>query len=521
MESEQIGRYRVIEQLGRGGFATVYLCEDRSLDDRVAVKLLAENHSADAESVARFVAEARVMRNLRTPGVVTVHDVGEHEGRPYFVMEFCDRGTLSERLESLGRTITVDEAIGLAEAINAAMGGLHSSTPPVVHRDIKPDNLLIRSSPGAQRKPVGGLLHADEELIVGDFGLAKVVDLQATKLSLIAYTRGFAPPEQVRGSATIQPSADVYSASAVIISAISGESPEQVFADGERAFSVEALATTGPLRPNLERGIRFSPEHRHNSVMEWSQALTDAGGSAAAPQESTMQVAPPPVGPAPHGPPQPASAPVAVPAGPANPAAPGTPTPSGLITPATVSGSTGPAGGSGGRSRVLLAVGAVAALAVVGIGALVATAAGGPSIIGPETTRVGEQAAFAVVDAEVERWEVGSSTTAEPVLLLMAEETGRVTVRAIVDGRELDMTVQIDDEAEGLRIVGPGHIPLGEMTVLSVVGTDGAAPTWVVGGERYRLETLEVRPTEPGVFKVEVETPDGVSVARTFTVTAG
>lgn len=569
VEPERIGRYRIIEQLGRGGFATVYLCEDRGLDDRVAVKLLAENHSAEPESVRRFVAEARVMRNLRTPGVVTVHDVGEHDGRPYFVMEYCERGTLSDRLRALRRRITLDEAVGLAGAISSAMVGLHGSEPPVVHRDIKPDNLLIRRATGPRREPVGDVLGPDEELIVGDFGLAKVVDLQSTKMSLIAYTRGFAPPEQVRGHAAIQPSADVYSASAVLIAAISGEAPEQVFADGEPAFTETALAATGPLRQTLQQGIRFTAEHRQPNLMMWADALaTVAAGaptpspSSAAPLNQTVQVDAPtsmPSGPAPisgdppvvpppsgaaHGsqsfaaphadlgslppPAEPPSdpSPSVLPHSAAANAAPGNaaaanavPANAGLVPDASPpTGQVAPSSGGRSTSKVLIAVLGVLAVVAAGVIGFVLQSRSADTIIGPDTVAVGQEAAFFVAESAVVAWEVGGQRTDDPVLLMNPTSTGRITIRAITADGEQTRTVEVSDADDELTITGPAYLTVGETVELSVTGSGGAALTWRVSGEDYQLQTLEIRPAEIGTFEVQVRSTTGALGRRTFTV---
>ncbi len=566
VEPERIGRYRIIEQLGQGGFATVYLCEDRGLDDRVAVKLLAENHSQDPESVGRFVSEARVMRNLRTPGVVAVHDVGEHGGRPYFVMEYCERGTLSDRLRNLRRRITLEEAVGLATAISSAMVGLHGSEPPVVHRDIKPDNLLIRRASGPRRDPVGDVLQPDEELIVGDFGLAKVVDVQSTKMSLIAYTRGFAPPEQVRGQAAIQPSADVYSASAVLIAAISGAAPEQVFADGEAAFTETALAATGPLRPALEQGIRFTAEHRQPTAMAWADALIAASNAAPAgpaglsgavpPSNQTIQVQAPTS--IPSDPPGPWPAPVQ--AEPSSAADLGNLPPPGIQPPGVQSpgaqvsgpppigaqalGGQAPGGQVSGvhpvsappigaqasdgqavssragrsKAKTLIAVVGVLALVIAGASALLVRAQSSDAIIGPASIAVGQEAAYAVTGAEVAAWEVGGQRTEEPVLLLTPSSAGRVTIRAFTADGEETRTVDVRATTDELQIVGPGHIPLGETVELSATGNSGAALTWRVAGEDYQLQTLEIRPREAGIFEVEVSTEAGATGRRSFTV---
>lgn len=485
MQPERIGRYQIIRELGRGGFATVYLGEDRGLDDLVAIKVLADFHAADDDGVQRFVAEARVMRNLRTPGVVTVHDVGEHNGCPYFVMEFCERGSLEDRLTSLGRALTIEEGFGLATAIAKAMDGLHGADPPVVHRDLKPGNLLIRHTPNTPQTAVGELLGTDEELIVGDFGLAKVVEADSTKRSLIAYTRGFAPPEQIRGEGSIGPSADVFSASAVIVSALSGETPRQVFDDTDLPFSDEAFARTGPMRSTLEQGLQFERSERHDTLRTWSSALTDRGANPAA------------------------APPVAV-----TPTAPLAETSSVSTTPRRRSVGA-PGGAVGMLVAGLLAVG----LLVVGVTvAILATRGGGPAIVGPDAAQVGDELAFAVFDTEVEQWRVGTTISTDEILILEPQSAGRITITATTAEGTSDLAVDIATEGR-LRIVGPGLLPMGQVTTLAAAGADGSL-TWTVGSATSSDETLQLSPTRPGTTTIVLETSGGQRVERTFTVPA-
>jgi hypothetical protein len=101
MTPQTIGRYRVVRRLGSGGFAAVWLAEDPWLDTRVAIKVLADIHSSDPDLRSRFVQEARLLRRIRSPHVVTVYDVGETDaGQPFFVMEEAVRGTLAARLQA-------------------------------------------------------------------------------------------------------------------------------------------------------------------------------------------------------------------------------------------------------------------------------------------------------------------------------------------------------------------------------------------------------------------------------------
>lgn len=573
---EAIGRYRIVGKLGHGGFATVYLGEDQGLNDLVAIKVLAEAHSYDPEHVERFVAEARVMRNLKAPGVVTVHDVGEYNGQPYFVMEYCKLGTLSNRLVSLGRPLTIDEGVGLAQAISRAMRGLHSAAPPVVHRDIKPENLLIRDHPGTTQPAFGGLLNPNEELIVGDFGLAKVVDLNSTKLSILAYTQGFAPPEQIRGESAVEPSTDVYSASAVVVAAISDEGPQQVFSREDRAFSAEALAATGPLQPVLERGLAFDRHQRHGTIMELADALTTtwrraptnatplqspAYGQAAqqSPTPPQPQAYPAPA-PPPQVPPNPAvmqppPSPYPVPAselpdadvrdatimppnyatppggaqivGPTNqvPVAPTMQQPSSELSAAAppLQSPASPSPSQTGKGRKLGLIGALAGILV--IAALAAAFMLRPNtsaIVGPTESIIGDAVAFTVPDASDVEWRVNKGDAgSDSVLGLQPSSVGTVEIIALVGAEEEKLSLEVKEASSEARIVGPAHLRLNEVTELSIDGMDTSELTWTVDDSRKSASktapTLSLAPRTAGTVQVTA-TANGQSVTRTFTV---
>ena len=273
-----IGRYRVVRRLGEGGFATVYLAEDMRLDALVAVKLLHRRMADDGEIRARFIREAQIMRRLATPGLVAVHDIDEHDGRPFFVMEYCTGGTLADRLDAVGGRIGVDQALALAGALREATAGIHRAG--TVHRDLKPTNYLIAQRSDHNGKPVSGLLGADEELVVGDFGLAKAIEVDATKLTVSGGTPGFGAPEQFQGDPTVDARADVYSLSAILASALSGDKPQLVLAPGVMPFTEGALAAAGPLAGELARGMALDRTHRHDDVVTWEAALTAAAATA-------------------------------------------------------------------------------------------------------------------------------------------------------------------------------------------------------------------------------------------------
>src|SRR4249919_1553616 len=131
-------RYELEHRLGHGGMATVYLARDLKLDREVAIKLLADNYAGDDEVRKRFSREARLAARLDHPNVVQVFDVGEEEDRLFIVMEHVEGGTLEDRLNR--RSLDRDEALRLLGQLCQGLG--HAHAKKLVHRDIKPQNLL-------------------------------------------------------------------------------------------------------------------------------------------------------------------------------------------------------------------------------------------------------------------------------------------------------------------------------------------------------------------------------------------
>src|SRR4051812_22828369 len=134
----QIGRYRLDEVEGFGAFATVWRGFDTELEIPVAVKVLAENWSHHADVRERFLSEARLLRRIDDPRVVRVYDVGTHEDRPFFIMDFVAGGTVADRVK---QQLPATQALRLAVQAARAVQVLHDAG--VLHRDIKPSNLLV------------------------------------------------------------------------------------------------------------------------------------------------------------------------------------------------------------------------------------------------------------------------------------------------------------------------------------------------------------------------------------------
>ncbi len=201
------GRYLLERELGRGGMATVHLARDAELDRPVAVKVLAL-HLADDEGLRRrFLREAQLAARLAHPNVVRVFDAGEDDGRPFIVMEYVPGVTLADELaraRKLAPAATVDLALqacaGLEDAHRAGL----------VHRDVKPGNLLLRE---------------DGVLKVADFGIARAAETtQLTQVGSVLGTAAYLSPEQAAGE-RVTAAADIYSLGVVLYELLTGRTP--------------------------------------------------------------------------------------------------------------------------------------------------------------------------------------------------------------------------------------------------------------------------------------------------------
>lgn len=211
LSQDTIGRYRMIRRLGAGSFATVWLAHDDDLDIDVAVKVLAENWSCSDDIRDRFLAEARIMRRVRDPRIVSVHDLGVlPDGRPYFVMDFCNAGSLKELRE---RPIDPINTLQLCAQAARALQVLHDHG--VVHRDVTPGNLLL------DRAPDGTV-----SVHLADLGVAKsMIDL--AQMTATAGTPAYMAPEQARGQ-RLDHRADLYALGSVMYAVLAGRTPFEV-----------------------------------------------------------------------------------------------------------------------------------------------------------------------------------------------------------------------------------------------------------------------------------------------------
>jgi serine/threonine protein kinase/Tfp pilus assembly protein PilF len=202
------GKYRVIEELGRGGMGIVYKAEDTRLKRTVALKFLPPHLADLAEHKERFLVEARAAAALSHPNICVVHEIGEAEGRPFIAMEYVEGETLRDRVRS--KTLTTEEALSVATQVAAGLGEAHGKG--IVHRDVKSANVMV--TPKGRAK-------------VMDFGLAKLRSgLSLTESRTTLGTIGYMSPEQARGE-KVDGRTDVWSLGVVLFEMLTGELPFQ------------------------------------------------------------------------------------------------------------------------------------------------------------------------------------------------------------------------------------------------------------------------------------------------------
>jgi eukaryotic-like serine/threonine-protein kinase len=263
------GRYELQDRLGFGGMSTVHRAFDGRLERRVAVKLLAEHLADDPTFVSRFQREAQAAARLIHPNIVQVFDSGqdEHTGQYFIVMEYIEGSSCAEILRDDG-WVEVDEGVAIVEQ---ACEGLHyAHRHGVVHRDVKPGNLL-RSRDG--------------EVKLADFGIAKATEQSSiTQVGSVLGTAAYLAPEQARGEEA-GPPADLYALGVVAYQLISGRLPYEASSLTELALKQQreeprmldslVAAVTPELAEAVALALALDPHERYQSAREMGRAIND------------------------------------------------------------------------------------------------------------------------------------------------------------------------------------------------------------------------------------------------------
>ena len=246
MVSPSISHYRVIRKLGQGGMGEVYLAEDTRLDRRVALKILPEDFARDAERMRRFVQEAKAASALNHPNILTIHEIGETDGKHYIATEFIEGETLRHHIER--SRMKTREVLEVTAQVASALSTAHQAG--IIHRDIKPENIMLRP---------------DGYVKVLDFGLAKLTEKQtlttnsdaatisrkATDPGTVMGTVQYMSPEQARGK-EVDARTDIFSLGIVLYELVAGRAP---FAGESSTDVLAAILDKEPLPL-----ARFSPD---------------------------------------------------------------------------------------------------------------------------------------------------------------------------------------------------------------------------------------------------------------------
>ncbi|MGF1580203.1 MAG: protein kinase [Gemmataceae bacterium] len=259
--------YEIIRELGRGGMGVVYQAKQTRLNRMTALKMILSGAHASPKELARFRSEGQAVAALHHPNIVQIYEVGEHDGRPYFSLEFVDGGTLSDKLQ--GTPLAPREVARTMQKLADAMDFAHKKN--IIHRDLKPANVLLTQ---------------DNEPKITDFGLAKSLDDDSgqTGTGAILGTPSYMSPEQAKGlTKSIGPAADIYSLGAMFYDMLTGRPPFRGQTVLDTLQQVQKVEPVPPrrLQPDVPRDLEViclkclqkEPEKRYSSAGELARDL--------------------------------------------------------------------------------------------------------------------------------------------------------------------------------------------------------------------------------------------------------
>ncbi|MGC4030700.1 MAG: protein kinase [Tepidisphaeraceae bacterium] len=288
-EPVTLGGYQIVQKLGQGGMGAVYMARQLSLDRSVAVKVLTPELAGDASFVSRFTREAYAAAQLVHHNIVQVYDIGEDKGRHYYSMEYVPGENLASLVQRNGK---LDPANAVAYTLQAARGLKYAHDRGMIHRDVKPDNLLL-SNEGIVKVADLGLVkrQGQEELKTGiGSKLAKVQSADVTGYNLSMGTPAYMSPEQARDAAHVDQRADIYSLGCTLYDLLTGRPPFS----GKTAMEVMTKHANEPITPPdvlskrvpkevsapLMKMVAKRPEDRYAHIDQCIEAMEDFLGTS-------------------------------------------------------------------------------------------------------------------------------------------------------------------------------------------------------------------------------------------------
>ncbi|NNE99345.1 MAG: protein kinase, partial [Pyrinomonadaceae bacterium] len=288
-KGKTISHYKILSEIGKGGMGEVYLAEDTKLDRKVAIKFLSEEFRRDPDKLNRFVQEAKAASALNHPNIITIHEIDEADGAQYIALEYIEGETLTERLKN---KLRFDEALNIATQIASALDAAHSAG--IVHRDIKPDNVMIRKDGIVKildfgiAKLLGGLGDSvtgrrgdakptaageDDNTLIAASPRPQVPVSPKTTPGMIIGTANYMSPEQAKGK-EVDSRTDIFSFGVLLYQMISGDLPFQ----GESPLEIIGSILKDEPKPiaNLDKPpelvrlvskcLRKEPDERYQTI---------------------------------------------------------------------------------------------------------------------------------------------------------------------------------------------------------------------------------------------------------------
>jgi serine/threonine protein kinase len=282
------GKYRLLDEIGRGGMGVVYKAEDTKLGRQVAIKVLPEAFTADPERLARFEREARVLASLNHPNIAAIYGVEEAEGKRFLVLELVEGESLAERL-SRGR-LTIEDTLEVCRQVAVGLKGAHERG--IIHRDLKPSNVTITPEGKVKILDFGLAKAFHEQVSEADINKSPTITADMTRPGVILGTAAYMSPEQARGKA-VDKRADIWAFGCILFECLAGK---RAFPGDTATESIAAMLKGEPdwrlLPVNLPANVRAVlgrclQKDRNLRYHDIADAWVELEAPAGYPQETT------------------------------------------------------------------------------------------------------------------------------------------------------------------------------------------------------------------------------------------